>query len=163
MSFSRPPPRRQRRARVCKDEAHHVRVQRLLHDPRAHAKVVRVLDAGEPNAVDLCRLNGRRHAHVSGHEAKAVAPIDLRNHRRHLLQLGLCSSIQDALADALHVRRDAVHAVRVDASQIRCHETPRYSGRIVWGHAVAFEDVLDEAPGLFGGDGDFGLLCFGHG
>ncbi|KAH6606936.1 Positive regulator of purine utilization [Trichoderma cornu-damae] len=145
-------PRSQRRARVCKDQAHHVRIQSLLHHPRAHAKVVRVLDARQADAVRLRRLDRRGHARPRRHKPKAVASVDLGHHGRHLRHLGLRTGIQDPLPDTLHVRRDAVHAMRIDASEIGSHEASCYDGGIVSGDAVAPEDVLHQAAGFRGGD-----------
>jgi hypothetical protein len=55
----------------------------------------------------------------------------------------LCAGVEYALTDALHVRRDAVHAVGVDAAEVGGDETAGDDGGILFWDAVAFEDVLD--------------------
>lgn len=88
------------------------------------------------------------------HKPKPVVAVDLRDHRRGLLDGGLGSGVEGALADALDVRRDAVDAVGIDTAEVRGYEAAGYGGGVGRGHAVAVEDVLHEAASFGGGDVD---------
>jgi hypothetical protein len=85
---------------------------------------------------------------VSSYKTEAVLAVDLSNGGCDLGQDGLGGCVEDALADALHVGGDAVHAVGVDTAEVGGYEAAGYDGGVLWGDVVAFENVFYEASGF---------------
>jgi hypothetical protein len=82
---------------------------------------------------------------VSSYEAEAVLAVDLSYGGCDLGEDWLSAGVEDALAQTLHVRGDAVHAVGVYAAEIGCDQAAGDDGGILRGDTVGFEDVFDEA------------------
>ena len=88
---------------------------------------------------------------MSAEEAESVLAVNLAYNGGDLVEDGLCCCIENSLANAFHVRGDAVHAVGVDAAQVGLDEAVCYDGCIGFWDAIAGQDVGDEAAGRWRG------------
>src|SRR5271156_1888248 len=122
---------------IRKDKTHHLSVERLLHDPRRHTEVVRVLDGYKADAKGAGHGDGGGHAGVRGDEAKAVVGVYLGYYGRDFGKSWGYFWVEDPLAYSSHIGGQAVDAVGVDATEVGEDEAMCDDGGIFQGNTVS--------------------------
>jgi hypothetical protein len=103
--------------------------------PAGGAEVERVPDGDRADAVLAGLGRGHRHGVVGGEHTERVAGVEHRDRAGVDQHLGVGAGADRALAEALHVHRDEVGAVRGEAAQVGVDQRPGDGGGRVRGHA----------------------------